>query len=118
MPRWLKYALLLLAFLLLASIPLAMQFETGSIEGTITDDYGPLAMASAECRNVMTGAVSHVESDANGYYRLSDLWAGTYSLWVQAAGRDSQEIFRVPVERGQTIRRDIHLARSGVTSGP
>lgn len=112
MPRWLKYSLLILAFLLLVSIPLAMPFETGSIEGIITDDQGPVAGACVQARNVMTDAVFHVESDAMGYYKLEDLRAGRYSLWVQAAGHDSVWILQIPVERDQSVRQDLYLARS------
>jgi len=109
MPRWLKIAVLALAFLLLASIPLAQQFGTGSIEGTITDIKGPLANASVEARNLLTGAVLDVPSDAGGQYILQHLQPGPYSLWIEARGHDSLWISRVVVEAHQTTRQDAYL---------
>ena len=50
--------------LLLASIPLAMQREQVSIDGFITNQNGPIAKASVEARNVMSGSVARVQSDA------------------------------------------------------
>jgi hypothetical protein len=116
MTRGLKFGLLILILLLLVSVPLAMQFETGSIEGVITNERGPIAKASVEARNVMSGAAFRTESDAVGHYRLENLRAGRYSLWVGAPGHDSMWIRQVIVERGQTAHSDIHLGRSHTTT--
>ncbi len=112
MARWLKIAVLALAFLLLASIPLARQFETGSIEGTITDIKGALANASVEARNLLTGTVVDIQSDAGGQYLLDRLQPGPYSLWIEAHGHDSLWISRVIVEAHQTTRQDAYLNQS------
>lgn len=112
MPRWLKFAVLILALLLLASIPLARQFESGSIEGVITNDHGPLSKAAVQARNVMSGAEFNAESAINGHYILENLEPGRYSLWVRAQGHDSVWIPRIVVERGETAHKDIHLERS------
>jgi hypothetical protein len=104
--------LLVLIFLILVSIPLAMQIETGAIEGVITDDRGSVAGASVEARNVMTGVFSLAESNAAGQYKLTGLRAGRYSLWVQAAHHNSTWIPKVIVERGQTTQHDIRLSRA------
>jgi hypothetical protein len=111
MPRWLKVVLFVL-LLLIASIPLAMQFETGSIEGSITDDLGPVANASVDARNVMTGAVGRAQSDAGGAYVVDNLRAGRYSLWIQAPGHDPIWLHGVIVERNQAARQDVHLTRT------
>lgn len=110
--RWFKFALLIIAFLLLAAIPLARQFETGSIEGLLTNGHGPVAKAAVEARNVMSGAVFQTESDAEGRYRLEHLRPGRYSLWVEAPGHDSTWIPQVIVERGHVARKDIRLEKS------
>jgi hypothetical protein len=115
MPRWLKYVLLALILMLIASIPLAMQFDRGSIQGTILDNVGPVAKASVEARNVMTGSVTRAESDAGGNYKPQGLRAGRYSLWIQAASRDSIWIREVTVERGAT-RKDVDLTRTPTTT--
>ena len=109
MPRLLKYALLTLVLLLLASIPLAMQFETGSIDGLIVNERGPIADASVEARNLMSGAMFRTESGSDGRYELTHLRPGRYSLWVEALGHDSMWIPQVIVERGQVTHKDILL---------
>ena len=106
-----KYWLWALLILLLAAIPLAMRFESGSIEGVITDEVGPVAGASVEATNVMTLAVFKTESDSAGHYKFEDLRAGRYSLWVVADGHDSVEIPRVIVDHGQAVREDLRLRR-------
>ncbi len=116
MTRGLKFGLLILILLLLASIPLAMQFETGSIDGADMNELGPITKASVEAHNVMSGAVFRTESDTVGHYKLENLRAGRYSLWVGALGHDSTWIRQVVVERGQTTHTDIHLSRSHTTT--
>lgn len=116
MSRTLKYALLIAAVLLLVSIPLAMQREAGGIDGLVTDETGPVAKASVEARNVMSGAVFRAQSDAAGYYKLVSLPQGRYSLWAKAPGHDSEWIRELIVEQGRTTHRDIRLGKS--PSGP
>ena len=116
--RWLKFTLLGLVFLLLAAIPLARQIETGSIQGLITNDRGPLAHATVEARHVMSGATFRVESAEDGRYEVKYLKLGRYSLWIVAPGHDAMWIPEVIVDRGSETRRDIHLARSrGIPTG-
>jgi hypothetical protein len=107
-----KFALLIAFLLLLVSIPLAMQRDTGGIEGLITNQHGPLAKASVEARNVMSGVVFRAESDAAGHYKLASLPPGRYSLWVRAPLHDSEWIREVVVERGRITRHDVHLGIS------
>jgi len=111
MPKWLTFGLLILLLLLLASFPLAKQLEpeTGSIQGVIRDQVGPLPQALVEARNLATSAISYAESNGTGVYRLDDLHPGRYSLWVQARFHDSLWIKQVPVDRGQTVHQDIFL---------
>jgi hypothetical protein len=109
MPRWLKVSLLIFGFLLVAAIPLARQFETGSIEGVITDSRGPVAGVSIETRNLASGDFFHAETDAGGNYLFKNLRPGPYSLWVEAPGHDSLWVPRVIVEGNQVTNEDIHL---------
>ncbi len=113
-----KVALLIAFLLLLVSIPLAMQRETGGIDGVITNQHGPIAKASVEARNVMSGSVFRAESDAAGRYKLAGLPAGRYSLWVKAGGHDSVWIREVVVDRGQTAHHDIQLGKSQTRTSP
>lgn len=115
MTRGIKFGLLLLLLLLVASIPLAMQLETGAIEGVVMNDLGPVANASVEARDVMNG-VFRAGPDASGHYKIESLRAGRYSLWVQAPGHDSIWIRQIVVERGQTTHTDVHLTKSRPTT--
>src|ERR1019366_2684192 len=111
----LKYVLLIALVLLLASILLAMQRDTGAIDGLVTDEYGPIAKASVEARNIMSGDVFRIQADAAGHYKVS-VPQGYYSLWVKAPEHDSEWIRELIVEQGRTTHRDIRLAKS--QSGP
>lgn len=108
----LKYALLIAVLLLLVSIPLAMQRETGGIDGLISNENGPIAKASVEARNVITGAVFRAQSDAAGRYKLESLPQGRYSLWAKGSEHDAEWIREVIVEHGRSTRRDIRLGKS------
>ena len=112
----LRYAVLIALVLLLAIIPLAMQRDTGGMDGLITDEQGPIAKASVEARNVMSGTDFRAQSDATGHYKLQSLPQGRYSLWVKASEHDSEWIREVIVEHGRTTHRDIRLGKS--QSGP
>ena len=112
----LKYALLIAIVLLFASIPLAMQRETGGLDGLITDEHGPIAKAFVEARNVMSGTVFRTQSNATGHYKVESLPQGRYSLWIKALEHDSEWVREVIVEQGRTTHRDIRLGRS--QSGP
>ena len=118
MARGLKFGLFILILLLLVSIPLAMQYQTGSIEGVIRNDVGPIATASIEARHLMSGFTVRTESDAKGHYKLENLRTGRYSLWVQAPGHDSVWVRQVSVEPGHTTHSDVHVGRAPtITSG-
>ena len=93
-----------------------MQRDSGKISGLITDEYGPIAKASLEAHNVMSGVVFRAQSDAAGHYKLESVPSGRYSLWVQAPGHDSEWIREIVVEQGRATHRDIRLGKS--LSGP
>jgi|SRR5689334_25434188 carboxypeptidase family protein len=108
-----KYVLSIILILLLGSIPLAMQRDSGAIEGVVIDDHGAeIAGATVEARNTMSGVVFPAIADASGKYKIEGLPQGRYSLWVKAAGHDSVWIREVIVDRGQRVRRDFRLAVS------
>jgi Carboxypeptidase regulatory-like domain len=117
MASLIKYVLIGAIVLLLASIPLARQFDSGRLEGVVTSESGVVATASVELHNVMTGMVVYCDTNENGLYSFEDLRAGRYSLWVQAPGHDSVWIPEVFVEKGRTTHRDVRLASVPITSG-
>jgi carboxypeptidase family protein len=116
MTRGLKLGRLIPMLMLLATISIAMQLDTGSIEGVIMNDLGPIAKASVEASNVTSGVVFRTVSDETGHYKLTNLRAGRYSLWVRAPGYDSIWLPKIVVEPGQASHPDIHLSKSHTTS--
>lgn len=111
MSRPLKYGLLILMLLLLGSLPLAMQLQTGSIEGVVRNDYDPVGKVLVEARNLASGAIFRTESDPAGHYKLDKLRPGRYSLSVEAPGRDSTWVRQVILERGDALRSDMQVDR-------
>ena len=109
MPHWLKVILVLAIFLLVATIPMAMQPGRGSLEGVLTDDAGPISGATVEASQLTVGVMFHTTSDFRGFYRLEGLPRGTYSVWITHPLHDSVNIPRIFVEGGVTTRKDVQL---------
>lgn len=102
----------ILFVLLVGTVPIAMQPSTGSIEGLITDDFGPIENAAVEAVHLTGSSVAHATSDRFGHYRLEGLLRGTYNLWITAPLHDSVSIPKVFVEIGEITVKDAHLAVS------
>ena len=116
MLRLTNHALLVLILLLLASMPLAMQIATGTIEGKITDEFGPVPKIAVEARNMITGTVYRDQSNATGDYRIVSVHPGWYALWVIDRNKDSMWIREINVDQGRTVREDVHLVRAHPTT--
>lgn len=93
-----------------------MESTAGSIEGLISDDFGPVKNATVDAVHLTQSSVAHSTSDASGYYRLDDLPRGTYSLWITAPLHNSVSIPKVFVEAGQVVVKDVYLSLSGKQS--
>ena len=112
MSSWLKFPLLTALMLMTASVPKARIADDGQIEGFVRDQAGPIAGASVEIHNLVTGAMQRGESDALGRYLFVKVRPGRYSLWVEAMGHDSVWIPRIVVDYGQAVQQNIFLNRS------
>lgn len=108
MPRWMKFVILTFFPLILAM----QSSDNGTIEGYVSDEVGPVTKAAVEARNIVSGVVLRMETDASGYYLFESLGAGRYSLWVRAENRSSYWIPRVTVSHGQVVRQDVRLTRT------
>ncbi len=80
----------------------------GTIEGTVTDEEGPVANA----RVLLDGTSYFAVTDADGNYSLARVAAGDVALTVEAYGHDQLTVKDVAVEKNQTTVRDINLAIS------
>jgi hypothetical protein len=77
---------------------LLAQVGTGTISGTVTDpSAAALAGAAVSIRNVLTGTVMTVTTNAHGLYEAPDLVVGTYDVQAQASG------FQTHVSKGVVL---------------
>jgi hypothetical protein len=84
--------------------------DAGSIEGFVRDQTGrPIVRVAVQAFNIMHGGVTAAVSQANGFFRISELVGGRYSLWIQVKGYTAEEIPMLVVEDGQATRKDIQL---------
>lgn len=81
-----KFFLLTLAVLFLTTIAFG-QGETGQISGTVTDPNGAVVPnATVTVRSVTTGQTRSVQTDAEGFYQVTNLLPGVYEITVQGTG--------------------------------
>jgi Carboxypeptidase regulatory-like domain len=106
MTRHFKGMLLLLVPLILACLTSTLHAQTsfGQIAGSVTDASGAVvAAATVTVTNVGTQAVRSVTTDERGYFILTNIPIGDYSVQVTAAG------FRGENRTGIAITADAHL---------
>jgi hypothetical protein len=78
---------LLIALLLLCSSAIAQIGGTGSIQGTVSDPAGAvIAGATIVATNAGTNAVTTQQSTSSGFYSLTALPPGTYTLTATSSG--------------------------------
>src|SRR6185437_935830 len=67
--------------------PLNAQVVGATLTGTISDPSGAaIPGANVTCKNLATGVVRDVSSDAAGFYTLPNVAPGTYTVTVTADG--------------------------------
>jgi hypothetical protein len=95
--------------LLLCALPCAAQFSS-AIQGTITDTTNAAVPgAKVTLKNVDTGIVRDAMTNTDGFYRISSLAAGTYTLTVEKSGFASAERSSVLLDVSQTAKLDVAL---------
>jgi outer membrane receptor protein involved in Fe transport len=91
------------------------QTETGSINGTVTDQTGAVVpKAKVTVRNVGTNAERLSETDSNGFYSVSNLLPGVYAVTVEASNLAKKEA-RAEVTVGARVSLNFQLS-VGTTS--
>lgn len=105
---------LVLGFLLIA-LPCAAQFSS-AIQGTVTDSSNAaVPEAKVTLKNVETGIVRDATTSAEGFYRITSLGPGTYTLSVEKAGFANAERSSVTLGVSQVSRLDVSLSVGAVT---
>jgi outer membrane receptor protein involved in Fe transport len=107
----------LLLFVLALVFPGAAsaQTTTSTIEGTIADARKAiLAGAQVVVKNAALGIERTVQTDADGFYRVTALPAGIYSVAVSAGGFAPRNFENIEVTLNRTLRFDVELEVGGV----
>ncbi len=92
------------------------QFKAG-IQGTVTDTAGAIvAGASVTLTNKETGKEQQVTSSGDGFYRVSGLAPGTYTVSAEKAGYKKKVLESVTVSAEATEGIDIILEVGDVTA--
>ena len=87
------------------------QDPTGAIEGVVTDKTaGAVAAAKVIVKNTGTGFGREAVSGPDGFYRVTALPVGTYSLTVEAPRFAAFSQSQIPVNVNQAVRVDVQLS--------
>jgi outer membrane receptor protein involved in Fe transport len=91
-----------------ASIPASAQGTTAGIQGTITDDTGPLPGATIVAKETGTGFTYEAVADSAGFFALKGLTPGTYEITV-AMPQYKPQAKTVQVLVGQNITLSFRI---------
>src|SRR5215207_3396075 len=87
MIRKARRLVLLSAFLLCASAPVAAQSTTASVSGRVADEQqASIPNASVTARHVETNTSRTAQTNEEGRYRFESLPVGSYEITVEAQG--------------------------------
>ena len=112
-----KFSIRALVLMILAAFFVSTaraQFKA-SIQGTVMDPQGnAVAVAKVTITNQDTGVVRDTVSSAEGFYRISELPPGKYTVTIEAAGFKQSVSKDIAVEAEQPRGVDITLAVGNV----
>jgi len=105
-----KVLVLCAAVLLLVAAPALAQTTVSTIEGTIKDAQGSVVSgAQVTVKSAALGIERTATSDAAGFYRITALPAGNYSLTITHAGFATRNFDNVELTVNRTLTLDIPL---------
>jgi hypothetical protein len=105
-----RYALYSVVWLAAANVLVAQVGGSGSIEGTVTDPSGATVNgASVTALNVATGVQTTRQTTGAGFYVISPLPAGQYTVTVKAAGFQTLTQTNVAVDALATVGLNLKL---------
>ena len=107
---------LLMSFALFAGSVLAQTTTTGSIEGTVTDPTGAAVPGITVTATRAGGRVSTATTNEEGFFRISQLEPGQYTVTVAAEkGFGAFEQANVPVNLSKVSTMVVQLRPQGAT---
>jgi hypothetical protein len=99
--------------------------DLGAIRGTVRDQSrARVPSVHIEVKDLVSGAVRTLSSEANGDYQASDLRPGSYSVRASLNGFKDYLVSPVPLHNAETVHVDLLLSVAGpneavtVTSRP
>ncbi|HZN07075.1 MAG TPA: TonB-dependent receptor, partial [Pyrinomonadaceae bacterium] len=102
--------MLLLLALLVYPLSASAQTTTSTIEGFVNDaKKAVVAGAQVVVKNPALGIERTVSTDEEGFFRVTALPAGTYSIAVSAGGFAARNFEAIEVTLNRTIRFDVEL---------
>ena len=106
----LPYLPCLLLFVLLSLSTTCLATDGGSVSGTVFDPSGAVVPGAAIVLRAPGGLQRTATSGDDGSYTFSDVSAGHYELWVDAAGFQPYREDDIDVDPGTSFRADATLA--------
>src|SRR3984957_16935321 len=99
-----------LAWLPIASPPIAPDVQRGTVVGTVTDQTGAVVPnATVTVMNTATNVAAHATTNAEGAYYIPFQPAGTYTFTIDATGFKKYVQIGIVLEIGQTPRFDVRM---------
>ena len=106
----------LLVFSFLAAVPIWAQRQTASVAGSVTDASGaPVPSARVNVKNLDTGLSRETVSNDAGYYTVTALTAGRYSVTVSKEGFSTYGIPEIVLQVDQNASANAQLQVGAVT---
>src|SRR5499433_770650 len=111
-----KIVALCVVCFLAAALSFAQSTTDGAIGGTVFDKTGAVVPgAKIVVHNNGTNAEQTVTGDSSGYYRVSGLQPGTYTVTISGGGLAAYKAEQVIVQVGTLTEVSPHLAVGGAS---
>ena len=101
----------LMAFVFCFASLVVAQVTTGSLQGVVMDpNKAVIAGATVKVTNVETGQSREIQTNAQGFYRITNLLPGNnYKIEVTASGFEKRELTNIQVSLGTENSVNINL---------